>query len=265
MKVTLLNPEETRELFKHFGEVASVCYDSYPENYARLGKNCMYTGHFSGSRGEYIKFRIDDCPRFTIDQAVRHEQGVFKNVQSFRYVNKDNFAYEIPSDITDNEALVNKYIAFMENVVYLYTEIQSYVLSKGKSQERANEQARYILPISTHGSFVIGFTLEALTHFMNMRLCTRAEDKIHELALLMKEETLKVLPELEKRLVPNCVNLLWCPEGRKSCGAYPTKKEVKELIDLGKNQMKESHNDLRFAQVYEAQPAFEDKKDSTNS
>ena len=67
---------------------------------------------------------------------------------------------------------------------------------------------------------------------MNMRLCLRAEDKIRELAKLMKEETLKAIPDktLENRLVPNCQFLLWCPEGKKTCGAYPTKKELKELL-----------------------------------
>lgn len=40
----------------------------------------MASGHFSGSRGDYIKFLVTEVPRFTVDQAVRHEVGVFKNV-----------------------------------------------------------------------------------------------------------------------------------------------------------------------------------------
>ena len=47
----------------------------------------------------------------------------------------------------------------------------------------------------------------------------------------MKKATIEILPELESRLVPNCQAYLWCPEGKKSCGAYPTKKELKELIE----------------------------------
>ena len=120
----------------------------------------------------------------------------------------------------------------MDATLSLYEEIQLHVYNKTGSRERANEQARYVLPMATKGSFVIGFTVEALIHFMNMRLCLRAEDKIRELAKLMKEETLKAIPDktLENRLVPNCQFLLWCPEGKKTCGAYPTKKELKELL-----------------------------------
>ena len=232
MKVTLLNPDEAKNLFQNWGISSSVCYDTKTDTPEKLGKGCMLSGHYSGSRGDFIKFRVDDCPRFTIDQAVRHEIGVFKNVQSFRYVGKNSFAYEIPTDIMDNQELIEKYIAHMDATLSLYEEIQLHVYNKTGSRERANEQARYVLPMATKGSFVIGFTVEALIHFMNMRLCLRAEDKIRELAKLMKEETLKVIPDktLENRLVPNCQFLLWCPEGKKTCGAYPTKKELKELL-----------------------------------
>nr|DAF80758.1 MAG TPA: Thymidylate synthase complementing protein [Bacteriophage sp.] len=191
----------------------------------------MANGHFSGSRGDFIKFLVTDIPRFTVDQAVRHEIGVFKNVQSFRYVDKDCFSYEVPVEITDNPELLAKYDKHMQNTMNLYEDIQSYVLSKDKTQERANEQARYVLPISTHTAFVIGFTVEALIHFMHKRLCSRAEDIIRQLAVEMKKEVVKILPNLESRLVPECQYLLWCNEGKKSCGAYPTKKQLKEIID----------------------------------
>jgi thymidylate synthase (FAD) len=153
-----------------------------------------------------------------------------KNVQSFRYVSKDSFAYEVPSEITDNEELLSKYHAHMMKTMELYTEIQEYVFDKTGSHERANEQARYVLPISTHADFVIGMTVEALIHFENVRLCVRAEDTIRGLAVAMKKATLELLPELKDRLVPNCQALLWCPEGHASCGAYPTKNQLRQMI-----------------------------------
>lgn len=231
MKVQILNPEEAKELFYYWGEASKCCYATETNEPEKIGKGCMYSGHFSGSRARYILFQIDDCPRFTIDQAVRHEVGVMKNVQSFRYVGKNSFAYEIPEEIKDNPELLAKYHQHMMNTINLYGEIQEYVYDKTHSHERANEQARYVLPMATHSSFVFGLTVEALIHFMNMRLCVRAEDKIRELAIAMKEATLEILPELKARLVPNCQAYLWCPEGKHSCGAYPTKKELKEMID----------------------------------
>lgn len=231
MKVTILNPEETMELFYWWGQASKTCYATDTDHPEMVGKGCMYSGHFSGSRSRYILFQVDDCPRFTIDQAVRHEVGVMKNVQSFRYVGKNSFAYEIPEEIKDNETLLAKYHQHMMNTIELYGEIQDYVYEKTNSRERANEQARYVLPMATHSSFVFGLTIEALIHFMNMRLCVRAEDKIRELAHLIKNATLELLPELKARLVPNCQAYLWCPEGKRSCGAYPTKNELKELIN----------------------------------
>lgn len=230
MKVTILNPEETTRLFEYWGMASCVCYDTVTNTPEKVGKGCMNSGHFSGSRGRYILFKVEGCPRFTIDQAVRHEDGVMKNVQSFRYVSKDSFVYEVPSEITDNAELLAKYHAHMMKTMELYTEIQEYVFSKTNSHERANEQARHVLPISTHADFVIGMTVEALMHFANVRLCVRAEDKIRELAIEMKRATLELLPELKDKLVPNCQALLWCPEGHASCGAYPTKNQLKKII-----------------------------------
>ena len=184
LKVTILNPEETTRLFEYWGKASCVCYDTETETPEKVGKHCMNSGHFSGSRGRFILFKVEGCPRFTIDQVVRHEIGVMKNVQSFRYVSKDSFVYEVPVEITDNTELLAKYHAHMMATMDLYSEIQDYVFNKTGSCERANEQARHVLPISTHADFVVGMTVEALIHFSNSRLCVRAVDKIRELARL---------------------------------------------------------------------------------
>lgn len=231
MNVSILNPEETKKLFEYWGMASCVCYDTQTDTPEKIGKGCMNSGHFSGSRSQYILFKIDGCPRFTIDQAIRHEVGVMKNVTSFRYVNKDSFSYEIPVEIAESPELLESYRYHMTCTMNLYEMIQQHVLEKTGSNERANEQARYVLPMSTHSSFVFGMTVEALIHFMNMRLCVRAEDKIRELAIEMKKTTLDILPELKDKLVPNCQAMLWCPEGRHSCGAYLTKKELKDMIN----------------------------------
>lgn len=235
MKVELLNPTEIQMLFWNWGIASKTCYNTETDEPDKIGRGCMYSGHFSGSRGDFFKFLVTDVPRFTVDQAVRHEIGVFKNVGSFRYIGEGTFAYEIPEEIKDNQELLDKYMKHMDDTAELYREIQSYVLEKTGKKERANESARYVLPMSTHTSFVIGFTTEALIHFCQARLCVRAEDKIRELAMGMRDEALKAVPELKARLVPQCQWMLYCPEGKHSCGAYPTRKELKEIINERKN------------------------------
>lgn len=141
MKVTVLNPEEVKCLFEHWGTFAKVCYDS-KGSAAAIGKHCMASGHFSGSK------------------------------------------------------------------------------------ERANEQARYVLPMSTHGAVAIGFTIESLIEYCHKRLCVRTEDMHHELAKMIRKEVVAILPELEEYLVAQCEYLTWCPEG-KGCGRYQKRGEKK--------------------------------------
>ena len=235
IKVTLINPTEVEQLFNNWGDFSSICYNTESSNPETIGKACIKSGHFSGSRWRYIAFRIENCPRFVIDQSIRHEQGVIKNVQSFRYVNKNSFSYAIPEDIKDDTDLVAEYYYHMRDTLRLYEKIQAYVNYKTKNKERANEQARYVLPMATQSAYCIAFTPEALIHYCNVRLCARTEDKHRELALAIKEATLKVLPELKSYLVPQCQYLLWCPE-HKSCGAYPSKKELKSILKEKKNE-----------------------------
>lgn len=233
MNAELINQDEAKKVWETWSKVASVCYDSTIKNPETIGKHCFKSGHFSGSRGIYFIFKITDCPRFVIDQLVRHEAGVFKNVQSFRYVNKENFGYQIPNEIKDNESLLHEYNEHMEHTAKLYEKIDEYVKSKGKSNERANEQARYVLPISTHSSVCIGFTLEALIHYMGLRLCTRTEEVHRELAHKIKESVIEAIPDIAEHLVPQCDRLLYCPEA-KCCGRHPTKKEVACILQSSK-------------------------------
>ena len=231
MKVTILNPEEAKNLFHYWGLFSKECYGTETDDAAKVGRGCFYSNHFSGSRSQYIIFKVEDVPRLLADQAVRHEQGVAKNVASFRYIDESSFAYSVPPEITD--MLLILLLVLKEKKLYM--EIQKYVYNKTGIHERANENARYVLPMATHTTFVIGMTVEALIHFCQMRLCVRAEQPIRELAGLMRDAVLEILPELKARLVPKCQWMLWCDEGKKSCGAYPTRKELKERLENGSN------------------------------
>ena len=228
MKVTLLNPAETKTLLSDWGNFASVCYNSNSSP-SKIGKHCLESEHFSGSRWRYFYFRIEDVPRFVIDQLVRHEQGVVKNVQSFRYVNKDNFSYDIPKEIKENPALLLRYTSYMSKGKQLYSDIKTFITDSGFSEEHASEQARYVLPMSTLSSVDIAFTLEAVIHLCHKRLCARAEEPIRNLTKLIRDNVITILPELKNYLIPQCEYLLWCPE-KNGCGRYPNKNKTKDLL-----------------------------------
>ena len=65
---------------------------------------------------------------------------------------------------------------------------------------------------------------------MNKRLCVRADEPIRQVAKLMKKEILEVEPRYADLLVPQCKAMLYCPE-HKSCGAYPSKDELRKLME----------------------------------
>ena len=79
-KVTLVNKDEVTQFIKKHGEFACVCYSTPKEQAEKVGLHCLKSGHLSGSRHLYFVFELDRIPRFTIDQLVRHEVGVVKNV-----------------------------------------------------------------------------------------------------------------------------------------------------------------------------------------
>ena len=234
IKVTLLNAEEVKDFIRRHGEVACVCYNTNEKYAEKVGKSCMMEGHMSGSRGDFFKFEIE-CPRFTIDQIVRHEQGVFKNVQSQRYVDMDDdFSIYVPPKVVNNPILVEQYIQYEEMCKAQYKINRVCFNDLNITGEQANDLMRTMLPIGVKSKVRIGFTLEALIHFMHKRLCVRADEPIRRVAKLMKEEVLKVQPEYAELLVPQCEDMMYCPE-KHTCGRYPSKKELKTIIKNGKN------------------------------
>ena len=234
IKVTLLNAEEVKDFIRRHGEVACVCYNTNEKYAEKVGKSCMMEGHMSGSRGDFFKFEIE-CPRFTIDQIVRHEQGVFKNVQSQRYVDMDDdFSIYVPPKVVNNPILVKQYIKYEEMCKAQYKINRACFNDLNITGEQANDLMRTMLPIGVKSKVRIGFTLEALIHFMHKRLCVRADEPIRRVAKLMKEEVLKVQPEYAELLVPQCEDMMNCPE-KHTCGRYPSKKELKTIIKNGKN------------------------------
>ena len=233
IKVTILNPEEVKDIYRAWGEFTAVCYDSHndPEKTAKF---CMQNGHYSGSRWKYIAFKIEHCPRFVVDQLVRHEQGVVKNVRSFRRVDEEQFSYAIPEAIRDENELMADYWQHMREAARLYERIRTYAYSHTKSRNKAIEQARYILPMATETTVSIAFDIEGLIHFCNLRLCRMTEDKHREVAKAIRDAVLELLPELKDKLVPQCEYLLWCPESQ-GCGRFPSKEQLKEKINGSKN------------------------------
>lgn len=261
MKVEILNPEVVKNLYYNHGIFACTCYNT-PEKYAdKVGKSCQNDGHMSGSRCEYIKFKVSELDRGTSEQCLRHEIGtdipfeyqdnysfadyselvkdvspdeIVKNMASFRYIDKDGFNYETPSTIRNCDKAKEEYDELMAIINQKRSKIKTILEEHGIDSKRATQDSNFVLPRATTTEFVIGFTPEALIHFCHKRLCSRAQEFIRDMAIQMKAEVAKYSEQFAAELVPHCQHLLWCPEGSHRCGAYPTKEQLKELLSKRK-------------------------------
>ena len=250
IKVELLNPEEVKNFIKNHGIFACQCYMT-PEKFAeRVGMSCLVEGHTSGSRADMFKFRIY-APRYCCDQIMRHSVGTAINCQSQRYVDMDeNFSIYVPPQVMNDEYLVDLYAEFELQSKLQYKVIREEMLRRNITGEQANDLMRTMLPIGVGCNLTMGFTIEALIHFMHKRLCVRADAPIRQVAKLMKEVVLAVEPRYAELFVPQCQNDMFCPE-KHGCGAYPNKEEVQRLIELGKNCCKGKKDELTPFDVFE--------------
>ena len=228
-QVTLMNKSDVQHFIRRHGEFACVCYDTPIGQADKVGEHCLKSGHLSGSRHLYFVFKLKNIPRFTVDQLVRHEVGVVKNVQSLRYVTKGNldkidegFNIYIPPELRDNieDRWEFERTEDYLNIVYRrLVKAQRYMTNK----ERANEIARTLIPIGVATECSFACNLEGLINLANKRLCNRAEQPIHILVKMMVNEVIAVEPRYKEFLVPQCKKLGYCPE-MKGCGMYEQKK-----------------------------------------
>lgn len=215
MKVTLTrvtqNPIEAIE------EAASNCYNSQPTG-GKIMKACYNSGHHSVLEFADFTFHIEGVSRALSHQLVRHRLASFAQ-RSQRYCGENEFNYVIPNSIK-NSGMLLRY----ENLMDTLAEWYQYFQENGIP----NEDARYILPNACTTTIEVKMNLRELIHFMNERLCTRAQWEIRELARNMKECVVKQCPELEKYLVPKCeahLDTPFCTE-HSSCGKHKKLKDI---------------------------------------
>lgn len=169
MKVTLIqatpNPVET------IAQIASICYDSEPDNPMGLVKHLYRNGHHSVFEHIYFTFKVEGISRACSHQIVRHRHCSFTQ-RSQRYCSEDGFGFVTPPTI-DAGAFAND----MEDIGDWYTDYQKSGIP--------NEDARYILPNACETSMYISCNLRELIHMANERKCYRAQWEIRELVTKM--------------------------------------------------------------------------------
>lgn len=203
MKVTLIqatpNPVET------IAQIASICYDSEPDNPMGLVKHLYRNGHHSVFEHIYFTFKVEGISRACSHQIVRHRHCSFTQ-RSQRYCSEDGFGFITPPTI-DAGAFAND----MEDITDWYTDYQKSGVP--------NEDARYVLPNACETSMYISCNLRELIHMANERKCYRAQWEIRELVT-------KMCDLVDSRL--HFMLVAKCQSGRIICPS-PCKRRKEEM------------------------------------
>lgn len=204
MNVTLI--QATPNPIERIAKIASICYDSHPDNPLGLVKHLYRNGHHSVFEHIYFTFKIEGISRVCSHQLVRHRHCSFTQ-RSQRYCDETDAEYITPDSIKDNTVWGSD----MANSFNGY-EYQKEVGTPA-------EDARYVLPNACATSLYLSCNLRELIHICNERLCSRAQWEIRD---LVKQMVALVDPELWFMLVPKCKS------GRIICNSPCNKKGESE-------------------------------------
>ena len=237
LKVILLNHTKDPEgLIAH---AAKLCYS--PSSVEQLKdkieksdnrkfiEKLLKLGHLSPLEHVSFNFGVEGISRACSHQLVRHRIASYSQ-QSQRYVgehsekNKDSeeqiFDFVLPPSIEaagKSEWFVEK----MREIQKWYDEL---VEALGDSGEKANEDARFILPNAAETKIIITMNARELLHFFSVRCCNRAQWEIRDLATEMLRLARDILPGIFSESGPNCVAGP-CTEGEMTCGKIDEVRE----------------------------------------
>ena len=126
----------------------------------------------------------------------------------------------------NNSEMKKEFLSTMQTIQKSYDKLIKLFEQNSKKGEKANQDARFVLPQASETKIVVTMNVRELLHFFKERCCTRAQWEIRSLANKMLEICKKTLPEVFADAGEKCASLNYCPEGEKfSCGKYPTKKK----------------------------------------
>ena len=193
---------------------------------AEFVQKLLDMGHESVLEHASFTFGIEGVSRVLLAQLTRHRLASF-SVQSQRYVSYEKgFGYIIPPKIAAlGPEETSEYHRQMETLQEWYHEWQK-KLGEG---EEGNEDARFVLPNACETRILMTMNVRELRHFFSLRMCSRAQWEIREMARQMHRLCLEVAPALFRDAGPGCLRGK-CPEGEKSCGRMAEIREERKQL-----------------------------------
>ncbi len=192
------------------GDLASLQERIQKNDQRAFIRKVLAMGHESVLEHVSFTFLIEGVSRALLAQLTRHRIASF-SVQSQRYVGYEKgFGYIVPPSVEAlGEEAVREYAAQMDQMLLWYRTWQRKL--------GANEDARFVLPNACETRLLMTMNVRELKHFLELRMCRRAQWEIRELAETIFALCYGQAPELFAEAGPSCLRGK-CPEGDKSCG-----------------------------------------------
>lgn len=196
-----------------------------PEKMQQLVRSVVASGH--GSTIEHVNFTfgIAHVTRTLSHQLVRHRIGVAFDQQSQRYVKFKSPDVTVPTSISSNPELAERFKRQIQTNFDLYHELVEHKVPA--------EDARFVFPNATRTNLIMTANLRALIHMCDLRLCTLAQWEIQVLFREIKREVRQASPFLASFLHPKCVALGYCDERNNEdehCKIRPHKNTVMRVF-----------------------------------
>lgn len=191
---------------------------------ARLITQIIKSGHHSTIEHASFTFAVEGVSRALTHQLVRHRVASFSQ-QSQRYVRAgESFDYILPPKIKNNKKAREIFERTIKNLAKDYKDLTDLGIDK--------EDARFLLPNAAETKIVITMNARELLHFLQLRMCNRAQWEIRIMANKMYEKVKPLAPNIFKYAGPTCVTEKICWEGDMSCGRWKVVKGA-ELRERG--------------------------------
>ena len=156
-----------------------------------LADKCRQSGHMSVFEHISYTFLIDGISRACSHQLVRHRLASFTQASQRHTLAEDAI---MPNGFTGAEAEI--WIEAMRDAIRHYENL----ISLGTSLE----DARSVLPNAASTTLIMTMNARELAHFLELRLCNKAQTEIRELAQEIHKLAKDHFPLLFEHVGPPC-------------------------------------------------------------
>lgn len=231
-----IHPFTTKKPITMIGYMAGVCYGTDvsddEKNYKR-GIDCLKSQHGRTWEFPTVQMTIEGYSARVMREIYTHIGGSPSRLQaSTRYINYSDFDYFTPPSIEANPVAKIIYDStIMNNIMAGLNELEEMGIPK--------EDSANALPLGMESVMVGKYNFRTLADMSHQRKCVRAYHEFrgwfNDLENSLSEYSEEWAYLVKEHFMPKCEHLLHCPE-RFSCGKYPPKNVVMELIAQWKKQ-----------------------------